>query len=251
MTDIPISLFSTGMSSFIPLSDRDGSKEEIIARLKDEKISKRIGEYALSRIERLGGPANVVVTSCDADSNKRYIGKNIEECCTVSGKDPWPFIRDLLIEENVSVSIIGFAMREENVKLFLSHPLGMPASDGSVYSPEGVLSQSMPHPRSYGTFPRFIGKYCRDESLMDLSAAIRKCTSLPASRLGLKNRGSLIPGYQADIVIFEPGRIIDNATFAQPHQFATGIKEVIVNGIWTLSGGKPLEKRGGVTLKIG
>ncbi|MHC1780460.1 MAG: amidohydrolase family protein [Bacteroidales bacterium] len=247
----PYIAFSTGMSSFIPLSDRDGSKEEIIARLKDEKISKRIGEYALSRIERLGGPANVVVTSCDAESNKRYIGKNIEECCAVTSKEPWPFIRDLLVEENVSVSIIGFAMREENVKLFLSHPLGMPASDGSVYSPEGVLSQSMPHPRSYGTFPRFIGKYCRDESLMDLSTAIKKCTSMPASRLGLKNRGSLIPGYQADIVIFEPGTIIDNATFAQPHQFASGIKEVIVNGIWTLSGGKPLENRGGVTVRIG
>ncbi len=247
----PYIAFSTGMSSFIPLSDRDGSKQEIIARLKDEKSSKRIGEYALSRIERLGGPANVVVTSCNAESNKKFIGKNIGECCTITGKEPWPFIRDLLIEENVSVSIIGFAMREENVKLFLSHPLGMPASDGSVYSPQGVLSKSMPHPRSYGTFPRFIGKYCRNESLMDLSTAIKKCTSLPASRLGLKNRGSLIPGYQADVVIFEPGTIIDNATFAQPHQFATGIKEVIVNGIWTLSGGKPLEGRGGVTVRIG
>ncbi|MDP3436347.1 MAG: D-aminoacylase [Bacteroidales bacterium] len=247
----PYIAFSTGMSTFIPLSDRDGSKEEIIARLKDEAKSKKIGEYALSRIARLGGPANVVVTSCRVDSNKRFIGQNVEQCCQLTGKEPWPFIRDLLIEENVSVSIIGFAMTEENVKMFLSHPLAMPASDGSVYSPVGKLSQSMPHPRSYGTFPRFLGKYCREESLMDLSTAVKKCSSLPASRLGLKNRGSILPGYFADIVVFDPVTIIDTATFASPHQFATGINEVIVNGVWTLSGGVPASKRGGRIIKLG
>ena len=244
----PYVAFSTGMSSFIPLSDRDGSRDDIIARLKDEATSKRIGEYALSRIKRLGGPANVVVTSCRQEENKRFIGLNVEECSKLTGKEPWPFIRDLLIEERVSVSIIGFAMTEENVKLFLSHPLGMPSSDGSVYSPEGPLSTSMPHPRSYGTFPRFFGKYCRDERLMDLATAVKKCTSMPASRLGLKDRGLLLPGYKADIVVFDPVTIIDTATFAQPHQFATGINEVLVNGIWTISAGKPTGKMGGEAL---
>ncbi len=241
----PYIAFSTGMSSFIPLSLRDGTREDIVARLRDDQISKKIGEYALSRIARLGGPANVVVTSCKVDDNKRYIGLSVEKCSELSGKDTWPFIRDLLIEENVSVSIIGFAMTEENVKMFLSHPLGFPASDGSVYSPDGPLGNSMPHPRSYGTFPRFFGKYCREESLMSLSEAVKKCTSLPASRLSLKNRGSLIPGYYADIVIFDPVTIADTATFASPHQFPIGVNEVIVNGVLTISGGKPTGNLGG------
>jgi len=244
----PYIAFSTGMSTFIPLNERQGTNIEIIERLKNDTISKKIGEYAISRIARLGGPANVVVTSCDQVDNQKFIGLNVEECCALTGKDPWPFIRDLLIEENISVSIIGFAMTEQNVKLFLSHPLGMPSSDGSVYSPVGPLSKSMPHPRSYGTFPRFLGKYCRDEKLMDLSQAIKKCTSLPASRIGLKNRGILLPGYQADIVIFNPDTIIDTATYPQPHQFAAGINDVIVNGIHTISAGKSLGVLGGVLL---
>lgn len=244
----PYTAFSTGMSSFIPLDKREGTRDEIIARLKDKEESARIGEYALSRIQRLGGPANVVVTSCKQETNKQFIGKNVEECCAITGKDPWPFIRDLLVEENVSVSIIGFAMTEENVKLFLSHRLGMPASDGSVYSPEGPLGQTMPHPRSYGTFPRFLGKYCRDEKLMGLSDAIRKCTSFPASRLRLKERGSIIPGYFADIVVIDPLVIADSATFESPHQFGPGINEVLVNGIHTISNGKVLQGRGGILL---
>lgn len=244
----PYTAFSTGMSTFIPLEQRQGTKAEIVERLENEAISKKIGEYAISRIKRLGGPVNVVVTSCRQESNQKFIGLNVEECCALTGKEPWPFIRDLLIEENVSVSIIGFAMTEENVMMFLSHNLGMPASDGSVYSPVGPLGNSRPHPRSYGTFPRFLGKYCRDQKLMDLSTAIKKCTSLPASRIGLKNRGVLLPGYQADIVVFNPDTIIDVATYPEPHQFATGINDVIVNGVHTIGAGKALGVLGGVLL---
>ena len=247
----PYTAFSTGMSSFIPLSERQGSREEIVGRLKDSATSKKIGEYAESRMKRLGGPKNVVVTSCEKEHNKQYIGINVEECAKMSGKEPWPFIRDLLIDENISVNIIGFAMTEENASMFLSHPLGMPASDGSVYSPIGVLSESMPHPRSYGTMPRFLGKYCRDESLMDLGTAIKKCTSLPASRIGLKERGRLLPGLYADIVIFDPATIIDLATYADPHKYPAGISDVFVNGVWTIHNGKPTGKSGGGVLKLG
>lgn len=233
----PYIAFSTGMSSFIPMNDRQGTTDEVVARLKDTEKSKLIGEYADSRIKRLGGSGNVVVTSCTLPENKKYIGKSVKECAQINGVSDWEFIRELLISERVSVSIIGFAMREENVKLFLSHDLGMPASDGSVYSPFGKLGETMPHPRSYGTFPRFIGKYCRDEKLMSLERAIMKCTSLPASRLGLKDRGLLNPGYKADIVVFDPNTIIDNATFALPHQYASGIEHVFVNGAHTIKDG--------------
>ena len=247
----PYTAFSTGMSSFIPLSERQGSREEIVARLKNSVTSGKIGEYAESRMKRLGGPKNVVVTSCYKEHNMQYIGRDVEECAKMSGKEPWPFIRDLLIDENISVSIIGFAMTEENLSMFLSHPLGMPASDGSVYSPTGVLGESMPHPRSYGTMPRFLGKYCRDESLMDLGTAIKKCTSLPASRIGLKDRGKLLPGLYADIVIFDPATIIDGATYSDPHRYPVGISDVFVNGVWTIHDGKPTGKSGGGVLKLG
>lgn len=244
----PYTAFSTGMSTFIPLEHRQGSKDEIIARLEDKQLSEKIGEYAISRIKRLGGPQNVVVTSCSKDENQRFIGLNIEECCSMTGKEPWPLIRDLLIEEKVSVSIIGFAMKEENLKMLYTHRLGMPASDGSVYSPSGKLGDSMPHPRSYGTFPRFLGKYCRDEGIMHLSEAVKKCTSLPASRLGLKDRGLLIPGYMADIVVFNPDTVIDKATYPDPHQFPEGIKDVFVNGVHTISSGAFSGSMGGVLL---
>lgn len=244
----PYIAFSTGMSTFIPINDRQGTTEEVVARLRDTEQSKKIGDYAKSRIERLGGPQNVVVTSCRQPQNKRFIGLNVEECAKLTSMDSWEFIRELLIEENANVDIIGFAMREENVKLFLSHPLGMPASDGSVYSPVGRLGESMPHPRSYGTFPRFFGKYCRDEKLMSLSEAVHKATALPASRLGLRKRGLLEIGYHADVVVFDSEKIIDTATFASPHQFAKGIEHVFVNGIYTIKEGKPTGKLGGVIL---
>ncbi len=241
----PYIAFSTGLTSFIPLNDRQGSNKEILARLKNDAKAEKIGEYAVSRINRLGGPQNVVLTSLKLPDNQTFNGRSVAECCEITKKEPWQFIRELLIEEQLGPDMIGFAMTENNVKLFLSHPLGMPASDGSVYSPEGVLGKGMPHPRSYGTFPRFLGKYCREEKIIDLATAIHKCTALPASRIGLKERGLLIPNYAADIVIFNPDTIIDRATFAEPHQFPDGIKYVIVNGEIAVKEGKHTGKLAG------
>ena len=244
----PYIAFSTGMSTFIPLNERQGSRDEIIARLESPEISKKIGEYARSRFERLGGPQNIVITGCKREENKRFIGMNVAEASKITGFEAWEFVRQLLIDERVSVDIIGFAMTEENVSMFLSHPLGMPASDGSVYSPVGKLGESMPHPRSYGTMPRFFGKYVREQRLMNLETAVHKATALPASRLALKDRGLLIPGYWADIVVFDPDTIIDNATFADPHKFASGIEHVFVNGVWTIKNGKASGEMGGALI---
>lgn len=244
----PYIAFSTGMSTFIPLNERQGSRDEIIARLESPEISQKIGEYARSRFERLGGPQNIVITGCKREKNKRFIGMNVAEASKLTGTEAWEFVRQLLIDERVSVDIIGFAMTEENVSIFLSHPLGMPASDGSVYSPAGKLGESMPHPRSYGTMPRFFGKYVREQRLMNLETAVHKATALPASRLALKDRGLLIPGYRADIVVFDPDIIIDNATFADPHKFASGIEHVFVNGIWTIKNGKASGEMGGALI---
>lgn len=234
----PYIAFSTGLSSFIPLDGRQGSTDDVLHRLKDKKTEKAFGDYAQSRFARFGGAKNVLISACALPHNKEtYMGKNLEECSRLSGKPAWDFVRDLLIEERLQSSIVVFAMTEDNVRLFLSHPLGMPASDGSVYSPQGRLAETMPHPRSYGTFPRFLGKYCREEKIMDFAQAVKKITSLPASRLGLKDRGLLVPGYRADVVVFDQAKVIDTATFDNPHQFPKGIPHVWVNGVHTIRNG--------------
>ncbi|MCL1973369.1 MAG: amidohydrolase family protein, partial [Bacteroidetes bacterium] len=175
----PYTAFSTGLSSFVPLIERQGSNAEIIARLKDPQKGREIAAYGASRIERLGGPQNVVITSSRQPDNQQYIGKNLKECAAIAGMEVQEFVHYLLIAENMGVNIIGFAMAEENLQLLFAHRLGMPASDGSVYSPQGSLSRSMPHPRSYGTFPRFLGTYVREQKVVDLATAVYKMTALP------------------------------------------------------------------------
>lgn len=247
----PYVAFSTGLTSFMPLWARQGSKEEMLERLKDKATAAKIDEYAQGRIKRLGGGKNVVITSCRTSDNRMYIGKNLDECAEMSGKDMLSFIRTILIEEELGVDMVGFAMNEDNIKIILSHPLGMPASDGSVYSPQGPLSANMPHPRSYGTFPRFLGKYCRDEGILSLSEAVKKITSVPANRIGLKHRGQIQIGYYADIVVFNPDTVIDTSTFADPHQLGIGINHVLVNGEWTIKGGQHTNAMGGMVLRKG
>ncbi len=234
----PYVAFSTGLTSFIPLDLRDGSGADIMKRLKNNAISAKIGKYADSRMKRLGGPQNVLVAACENPVNAAYSGKNIEEICKMSGMQPWEAVRHLLITENLGVQMAGFAMTEENVRMFLAHELGMPASDGSVYSPEGPLSTEIPHPRSYGTFQRFFGKYIREDKICDLATGIYKCTALPASRIGLKDRGLIAPNYAADIVIFNPDTITDTSDYSNPHQLGKGVEHVIVNGQHTIENGK-------------
>jgi N-acyl-D-amino-acid deacylase len=246
----PYIAFSTGLSTFIPLWARQGDTGEVLSRLKDNVTFAKIKEYAESRIKRLGGGQNVVITSGNGE-NSIYIGKNLIECADISHKKETDFIRDILLDENGDVNMVCFAMTEDNVKMFLSHKLGMPASDGYVYSPTGELSTGKPHPRSYGTFPRFLGKYCRDEKIVDLSTGIMKMTKLPASRLKLKNRGTIQVGNFADIVVFDMNKIIDKSEFADPHQFAAGIEHVFVNGFHTIDSGKHTGARSGMILRHG
>lgn len=233
----PYTAFSTGFTSFIPIELRDGTDKDIYARLNDPAACEKIKKYAYGRIERFGGPQQVIVAGCNAPENSAYSGKNLAECCKISGMDEWEMIRHLLISERLQVNQATFAMKEENLLKIYGHRLSMPASDGSVYSPEGVLGKELPHPRSYGTFPRFFEKFVREEGILDLSTAIYKCTGLPASRAKFKERGMLIPGYAADVTIFNPETIADKATYAKPHTFPEGILHVFVNGVWTIKEG--------------
>ena len=233
----PYTAFSTGFTSFIPIELRDGTDEDILARLNDPAACEQIKRYTYGRLERFGGPQQVVVAGCKNPENEAYAGKHLAECCRLSGLDEWEMIRHLLISENLEVSQATFAMKEENLVRIYAHKLSMPASDGSVYSPEGVLGQELPHPRSYGTIPRFFQQFVREQKVLDLPTAIWKCTGLPASRARFKERGLLVPGYAADIVVFDPDTIADMCTYAKPHTFPAGIRHVFVNGVQAIRDG--------------
>ncbi len=245
----PYIAYSTGLAIFLPLWSRQGNTDEILARLRDKTVLPKIRKFAEDRGARIGGWDRVVISSCFSEKNKIWEGKSIQDCAEATGKEPFQFITDILIEERARVDIVGFAMNEDNLKKVLSHPLVMIGSDGNAVSPKGKLSVGKPHPRYYGTFPRVLGKYCREENIFDLATAIKKMTSMPADKLGLKKRGYLKKDYFADITIFNPVTVIDNATFLNPHQFPTGIEYVIVNGKVTVKNGEHTGELAGEILR--
>jgi N-acyl-D-amino-acid deacylase len=229
----PYTASSTGLSSFISLRDRQGSRAEVIARLNDPQKIKEFARSVDSRLKRIGGPQNIIISSSRLEENRKYVGKNLQECSELSNMEIPDFIRNILISENMNVSYISFSMSEDNLNLLYAHPLAMPGSDGSVNS-ANTTSNSLPHPRAFGTFTRFLSKYVREKKVIDLQTAIYKMCALPASRLQIKDRGMLIPGYRADVVVFNPATVCELSTYAQPRQYNTGIEHVFVNGVWTV-----------------
>ncbi|MEE4312379.1 MAG: D-aminoacylase [candidate division KSB1 bacterium] len=247
----PYIAYGTGLSTFLPLWSRQGSTEEILNRLQDSAQVSKIREYAEYRGARIGGWDRVVISFCKSEENKKWEGKSIMECASNTGDAPFEFIRKILIEEENGVSIVGFAMDEDNLKKVLSSPLSMVASDGCAVAPYGKLARGKPHPRYYGTFPRVLGRYCREEKIMDIQTAVAKMTSMPARKLGLKQRGVIETTAFADIVVFDGTTVSDRATFTDPHQYAAGIKHVIVNGAMTIENEEHTGAVSGTVLRHG
>jgi len=245
----PYVAYGTGLSTFLPLWSRQGDTDDVLARLNNISEAKKIEEYAISRGERIGGWDRVMISYCKSDENKKWEGKTIQDCAKDSGTSEFTFIRELLINERLSAGIVGFAMDEDNLKKVLSSSLVMIGSDGSTAAPDGKLATGKPHPRYYGTFPRVLGKYCREEKCFDLPTAVKKMTTMPAEKLGLKKRGSIIKGNFADITIFDPNTVIDKATFTEPHQTAKGIEYVLVNGKVIIDKGTHTGIRSGSVLR--
>jgi N-acyl-D-amino-acid deacylase len=234
----PYVAYGTGMSTFLPIDTRQGSTKEIVERIKGAGDQEKINDYISSRGERIGGWDRYMISYCASDKNKTWEGKTIKQCAETCGTDEVTFVRELLIEENLGAGIVGFAMDENNLHTVLKDPLVSIGSDGSAKAPYGKLSSGNPHPRFYGTHPRVLGKYCREEKLFDIQTAVKKMTSMPADKLGIKKRGALKKNNFADVVIFNPDTVIDNATFEKPHQYPTGINYVIVNGKITIEKSK-------------
>ncbi len=234
---------STGLAAILPHWVHEGGPEKMMERLRDPKLRKRMEKE--QRIERDWDGILVVF----AKNNPKYNGKTIAEIAKGQGKKPHDAACDLLIEENTQVPCVMFGMTEEDVKYIMKSPIGMIGSDGTAISPKGVLGRGKPHPRYYGTFPRVLGHYAREEKVISIEEAVRKMTSAPAQRLGLKDRGLLREGYKADIVVFNPETVKDEATFTDPHRFPTGIPYVICNGVFTIDKGKHTGKLPGKTLR--
>jgi N-acyl-D-amino-acid deacylase len=186
---------------------------------------------------------NIKISSVEGEKNQTWVGKSVAEIAGRQGKDPAEMAFDILLEEEGRVGMIIFSMDEEKMVMGLRHPLGTICTDG--------LLGGRPHPRVYGTFPRVLGKYVRERKDLPLEEAVRKMTSLPARRLGLKDRGVVAEGKAADLVVFEPESVIDRATYENPRQYPVGIRHVIVNGVLSVENGKFTGQLGGRVIKKG
>lgn len=226
---------STGLTTQVPQWAQDGGREKMLARFRDAGERNRIREQML---RANSDPSRMMVAMVRTEANKAYEGKTIAEVAAMRNQDPQDTILDLLLEEHGDVRMVYFTMNEDDVRYALKQPWVSIGSDGTAVKPEGVLGEGKPHPRWYGTFPRVLGKYVREEHVLPLEEAVRKMTSLPAAQLGIHQRGLLAEGYYADVVLFDPDRISDKATFTEPHQYAEGIDYVLVNGRVVLDHGR-------------
>lgn len=247
---------ATGMTSAFPPSLQDGGFGKLRERLLDPKIReemKKAMNTDATDWENLyngaGGAKYVLMLSFKQDSLKKYTGKTLAEVAAIRGKSPEETAMDLIIQDSTRVGVAYFLMSEENVKKQVSLPWVSFGSDEGSYTTEGVFLKSNAHPRAYGNFARVLGKYTRDEKVMTLQEAVRKLAKLPADNLKLKKRGELKIGNYADIVIFDPAKVKDNATFDKPHQYAEGMIHVFINGVQVLKDGEHTGKKPGKFVK--
>lgn len=225
---------STGLHTQMPEWTREDGVDNMLKRLEDPDLQMQI----LKEIEFMHGPENILLVGFKSEGLRKYIGKRLSEVASERGKSPEQTMIDLMLEDQSRIQVVYFAMSEENVAKLIQLPWVSFCSDGASLSNEGVFLEQSTHPRAYGSFVRVLGKYSRDLGLIPLEEAIRRLSALPAENLKLNNRGKLQPGYFADIVVFDPANVKDNATFEDPHQYAEGVVHVFVNGTQVLENGE-------------
>ncbi len=236
---------ATGLDAAMPPWVQEGGYARWRERLRDPDTRKRVVEEMKTPTDKwenlllaAGSPDNVLVVGFKNESLKHLTGKTLAQVAKQRGMSPEETAIDLVIEDGSRVDTVYFMMDEANVKKNIALPWVSFCSDSAALSPEGVFLKSNPHPRAYGTFARLLGKYVRDEKVIPLETAIHKLTWLPARNLRLVRRGLLMDGYYADVVIFDPAKIADRATYDRPHQLAVGVRDVLVNGVAVLRDGE-------------
>ncbi len=244
----PYNRASNGLDACLPLWVREGGLEKMLARLRDpaqrERIRKDMDDANATTWENQwygsGGGDGVMLSSVLNPELRKYEGMTLTQIGSAMGKDPRDAVMDLVIADRGESSVIIAIMNEEDVRTALQHPLVGVGTDSGAKAEDGRLAESKSHPRGWGSFPRILGKYVRDEHLLTLEEAIRKFTSKAASRVHLIDRGILRPGMMADVTVFDPATIRDVATFDDPNRYSIGIKHVFVNG-------KPVVANGAIT----
>ena len=235
---------ATGLDAAMPTWAQAGGLEEWIKRLKDPAIRARVAaemKQPGSDWENLyfgAGADKMILSGFKSDALKPLTGKTLAEVATMRGKSPEETAMDLVVEDGSRVGTVYFLMSEDNVRKQVQLPWMSFGSDAASQSTEGVFLKSGAHPRTYGNFSRLLGRYVRDEKLISLEQAVYRLTTLPATNLGIKDRGALKPGYYADVVVFDPATIGDRSTFEKPHQYSVGMRDVFVNGVAVLKDGE-------------
>jgi N-acyl-D-amino-acid deacylase len=236
---------ATGLDASMPPWVQEGGYNKWAERLKDPSIRARVKREMTTPSDdwenfflATGTPEKILLVGFKNEKLKPLTGKTLGEVARLRNKPPEEVAMDLVIEDGSRVGTVYFLMSEENVKKQLRLPWVSFDSDAASLAPEGAFLKSNPHPRAYGNFARLLGKYVREERLISLEEAVRRLTSFPAETLGIKRRGALKKGHFADVVVFDPDKIQDHATFEKPHQYATGVRHVFVNGVQVLREGE-------------
>jgi N-acyl-D-aspartate/D-glutamate deacylase len=236
---------ATGLNAVMPPWVQEGGQKAWEDRLRDPAIRKKVKEEMSQPTDAwenfydaVGTPDKIILVGFKNDSLKKYTGKTLAEVAKMRGISPQETAMDLVIQDDSEVGTVYFLMSEDNVKKKIGIPWVSFGSDEGSLAPEGVFLKSNPHPRAYGNVARLLGKYVRDEGVITMEEAIRRLTSFPARNLHIRKRGLLNRGYFADVVVFDAEYIADHATYAEPHHYATGVKQVFVNGVQVIADGE-------------
>lgn len=235
---------STGLNATMPLWVQEGGHDAWVERLRDPETRARVaGEMHRTDVDwenfyTQAGPEGILLIGFRNPDLRKYVGKTLAEVAEERGTDPAVTAMDLVVEDDSRVDAVFFLMSEDNVRRKIQKPWVSFGSDAGALAAEGKFLLSSNHPRAYGNFARVLGRYVRDEGLIPLQEAIRRMTSQPAFNIGIRERGALAEGYHADVVVFDPERVEDRATFEQPHQYAVGMVHVFVNGVQVLHNGE-------------
>ena len=236
---------ATGLDAAMPPWVQEGGYDVWAKRLQDPAIRKKVAQEMRTPSDDwenllvLAGSADkVLLVAFKNDALKPLTGKTLAEVAEMRGKTPEETAMDLVVEDGSRVGTVYFLMSEDNVEKQIAQPWVSFGSDAESLAPEGLFLKSNPHPRAYGNFARLLGKYVREEQVIPLEEAVRRLTSLPAENLKIRNRGRLAPGHFADVVVFDSLSIADRATYADPHQYSIGVKDVFVNGVQVLADGE-------------
>lgn len=244
----PYTAANTGLHNVLPNWVLDGGIKKELERLKDKGIRKKIRKELQQTKKHIWN--KIMISEVITEKNKIYEGKRVSEAAVLAKKEPLEFVFDLLVEDEIAVDAIFFKMSGENLKSILKKPYVMVGSDSGARADYGALGRGRSHPRTFGTFPRVLGRYVRDEKILDLPTAIKKMTSEPCKKFNIKKRGLIKEGYFADIVIFNHETIIDTATYEEPHKYPIGVEYVIVNGKTTVEKAKHLGAKPGRVLSL-